>query len=172
MVPLSFEALYYKLWFCLHVNCYRAAAIHQTSSITSIIKIRWLAWSASMPHTFNHAQPAVTPTQDCFPAMFNTNKTLEQKVKASMATPHFIEHYIIIRPSEPHIYILGLGDNSITIIIAISFSSKTIWKVRKIFDIMFMRQKRNETTWLIWIAPHGPFIRLDHSSNSRAARAH
>ncbi len=58
-----------------------------------------------MRRTFNHAQPAVTPTQDCFPAMFNTNKTLEQKVKASMATLHFIEHYIIIRPSEPHIYI-------------------------------------------------------------------
>ncbi len=36
--------------------------------------------------------------------MFNTNKTLEQKVKARMATSlHFIEHYIIIRPSEPHI---------------------------------------------------------------------
>ncbi len=27
------------------------------------------------------------------------------------------------------------------------------------FDIMFMRQKRNETARLIWIAPHGPFIR-------------
>ncbi len=37
--------------------------------------------------------------------MFNTNKTLEQKVKASMATSlHFIERSIIIRPSEPHIY--------------------------------------------------------------------
>ncbi len=36
--------------------------------------------------------------------MFNTNKTLEQKVKASMATSlHFIELSIIIRPSEPHI---------------------------------------------------------------------
>ncbi len=39
----------------------------------------------------------------CF--LFNTNKTLEQKVKASMATSlHFIEHSIIIRPSEAHIY--------------------------------------------------------------------
>ncbi len=40
--------------------------------------------------------------------MFNSNKTLEQKVKASMATSlhrEFIEHSIIIRPSEPHIYI-------------------------------------------------------------------
>ncbi len=37
--------------------------------------------------------------------MFNPNKTLEQKVKASIATSlHFIEHSIIIRPSEPHIY--------------------------------------------------------------------
>ncbi len=39
--------------------------------------------------------------------MFSTNKTLEQKVKASMATSldiEFIEHFIIIRPSEPHIY--------------------------------------------------------------------
>jgi len=36
--------------------------------------------------------------------MFNTNKTLEQEVKASMATLHFIELYIIIRPSEPHLY--------------------------------------------------------------------
>ncbi len=32
------------------------------------------------------------------------------------------------------------------------------------FDIMFMRQKRNETARLIWIAPHGQFIRSDHSS--------
>ncbi len=40
-----------------------------------------------------------------FSAVFNTNKTLEQKVKASMATLHFIEHSIIIRLSEPHIYI-------------------------------------------------------------------
>ncbi len=41
-----------------------------------------------------------------FSAMFNTNKTLEQKVKASMATPlhsAFIWHSIFIRPSEPHI---------------------------------------------------------------------
>ncbi len=29
------------------------------------------------------------------------------------------------------------------------------------FDIMFMHQKRNETARLIWIAPHGPFIRSD-----------
>ncbi len=39
--------------------------------------------------------------------MFNTNKTLEQKVKSSMATSlhrAFIEHYIIILPSEPHVY--------------------------------------------------------------------
>ncbi len=35
--------------------------------------------------------------------MFNTNKTLEQKVKASMATSlHFIEHSIIIRPKGPY----------------------------------------------------------------------
>ncbi len=31
------------------------------------------------------------------------------------------------------------------------------------FDIMFMRQKRNETARLIWITPHGPFIRSDQS---------
>ncbi len=31
------------------------------------------------------------------------------------------------------------------------------------FDIMFMRQKRNETARLIWIAPHGPFIRSDQT---------
>ncbi len=29
------------------------------------------------------------------------------------------------------------------------------------FDIKFMRQKRNETARLIWIAPHGPFICSD-----------
>ncbi len=34
------------------------------------------------------------------------------------------------------------------------------------FDIMFMRQKRNETTRLIWIAPHRPFIRLDQSQTA------
>ncbi len=46
-------------------------------------------------------EPAVIPTEDCFSAMFNTNKTLEQKLKVSMATSlhrAFIEHYIIIRP--------------------------------------------------------------------------
>ncbi len=31
---------------------------------------------------------------------------------------------------------------------------------------MFMRQKRNETAWLIWIAPHGPFIRSDQSQTA------
>ncbi len=39
--------------------------------------------------------------------MFNTNKTLEQKVKASMATSlhrAFIERSVIILPSDPHIY--------------------------------------------------------------------
>ncbi len=37
--------------------------------------------------------------------MFNTNKTLEQKVKTSMQhyLIEFIERSIIIRPSEPHI---------------------------------------------------------------------
>ncbi len=42
-----------------------------------------------------------------FSAMFNTNKTIEQKVKASMATSlhrAFIERSVIIRPPEPHIY--------------------------------------------------------------------
>ncbi len=39
------------------------------------------------------------------------------------------------------------------------------------FDIMFMRQKRNEPARLIWIAPHGPFIRSDQSSNCRTVRA-
>ncbi len=34
------------------------------------------------------------------------------------------------------------------------------------FDIMFMRQKRNETARLIWIAPHGPFIRSDQSQTA------
>ncbi len=38
------------------------------------------------------------------------------------------------------------------------------------FDILFMRQKRNETARLIWIAPHGPFIRSDQSSKCRAWR--
>ncbi len=38
--------------------------------------------------------------------MFNTNKTLG--VKASMATSlHFIEHSIIIRPSEPDIHFIA-----------------------------------------------------------------
>ncbi len=32
---------------------------------------------------------------------------------------------------------------------------------------MFRRQKRNETTWLIWIAPHGPFIRSDQNAARR-----
>ncbi len=40
--------------------------------------------------------------------MFNTNKTLEQKVKASMATSLrrvvFIEYFINIGLSEPHLY--------------------------------------------------------------------
>ncbi len=41
------------------------------------------------------------------------------------------------------------------------------------FDIMFMRQKQNETARLIWIAPKGPLIRSDQiskccSSSSRA----
>ncbi len=35
-----------------------------------------------------------------------------------------------------------------------------------------MRHKRNETRQLLWIATHGVFIRSDHSSNCRAARAH
>ncbi len=35
---------------------------------------------------------------------------------------------------------------------------------------MCMRQKWNETARLIWIAPHGPFIRSDQSSKCRAAR--
>ncbi len=34
---------------------------------------------------------------------------------------------------------------------------------------MFMRQKRKETTQLIWIASHGQFICSDHSSNFRGA---
>ncbi len=34
------------------------------------------------------------------------------------------------------------------------------------FDIMFMRQKRNETARLIWIASHGPFIRSDQSQTA------
>ncbi len=34
------------------------------------------------------------------------------------------------------------------------------------FDIMFMRQKRNETARLIWIAPHRPFIRSDQSQTA------
>ncbi len=41
--------------------------------------------------------------------MFNTIKTLEQKLKASMASllhRAFIEHSIIIRPSEPHLFII------------------------------------------------------------------
>ncbi len=80
--------------------------------------------------------------------------------------------YIYIKKKTESDKKLGLGDNSLTIIIAIKFSSKTIWKVQKNFDIVFMRQKRNETTWLIWIAPHGPFIRSDHSSNCRVAWAH
>ncbi len=29
---------------------------------------------------------------------------------------------------------------------------------------MFMRQKQNETARLIWIAPHGPFIRSVQSA--------
>ncbi len=37
------------------------------------------------------------------------------------------------------------------------------------FDIMFMRQKRNETAQLIWIAPHGPFISLNQSQTARGA---
>ncbi len=32
------------------------------------------------------------------------------------------------------------------------------------FDIMFMRQKQNETARLIWIAPKGPLIRSDQIS--------
>ncbi len=36
--------------------------------------------------------------------MFNTNKTLEQKVKSSMTTLHFIERSVIIRASEPRAY--------------------------------------------------------------------
>ncbi len=58
--------------------------------------------------------PLATPiarAKECFSAMFNTNKTLEQKVKASMATSlhrEFIEHYIIIRLSDPHIFIAEL----------------------------------------------------------------
>ncbi len=31
-------------------------------------------------------------------------------------------------------------------------------------DIMFMRQKQNETARLIWNAPKGPLIRLDQIS--------
>ncbi len=34
---------------------------------------------------------------------------------------------------------------------------------------MLMRQKRNETARLIWIAPHGPFIRLDQSQTAHGA---
>ncbi len=86
--------------------------IYRMSSITSIIKIRRLAFSASTRHTFNHAHFASLELSllnpylyACFSAMFNTNKTLQQKVKASMATSrHFIERYIIIRLSEPHVY--------------------------------------------------------------------
>ncbi len=37
------------------------------------------------------------------------------------------------------------------------------------FDIMFMRQKRNETARLIWIAPHGPFIRSIKVQTARGA---
>ncbi len=37
------------------------------------------------------------------------------------------------------------------------------------FDIMFMRQKRNETARLIWITAHGPFIRSDQSQTKRGA---
>ncbi len=37
------------------------------------------------------------------------------------------------------------------------------------FDIMFMRQKRNGTARLIWIAPHGPLIRSDQSQTARGA---
>ncbi len=34
------------------------------------------------------------------------------------------------------------------------------------FDIMFMRQKRNEPARLIWITSHGQFIRSVHSFKS------
>ncbi len=48
-----------------------------------------------MRRTFSQAHCAslqFIPTEDCFSAMFNTNKTLEQKVNASMATSlYFIE---------------------------------------------------------------------------------
>ncbi len=37
------------------------------------------------------------------------------------------------------------------------------------FNIMFMRQKRNETARLIWIAPHRRFIRSDQSQTARGA---
>ncbi len=43
--------------------------------------------------------------------MFNTNNTLEQKVKASISTSlhrEFIEQHIIIRPSEPDLYIYSI----------------------------------------------------------------
>ncbi len=84
--------------------------ISSTSSITSIIKICRLAFSASTRHTFSHAHCAslqLTLLKTGFSALFNTNKTLEPKVKTSMATSlhsAFIDHYIIIRPSESHIY--------------------------------------------------------------------
>ncbi len=55
-----------------------------------------IAWACSYPYL------------RLFFCHFNTNKTLEQKLKASMATTSlhraFIEHSIIIQPSEPHIY--------------------------------------------------------------------
>ncbi len=34
------------------------------------------------------------------------------------------------------------------------------------FDIMFMRQKRNETARLIWIAPKGPLIQSARGASS------
>ncbi len=46
--------------------------------------------------------------------MFNTNNTLEQNLKASIATSlhrvGFIEHFIIIGPSEQHILFIDETD--------------------------------------------------------------
>ncbi len=37
---------------------------------------------------------------------------------------------------------------------------------------MFMHQKQNEATQIIWITSHEQFIRSDHSSNCRVARVY
>ncbi len=39
------------------------------------------------------------------------------------------------------------------------------------FDILFMRQKQNETVRLIWIVPHGPFIKVQTAVRRELTRA-